>query len=66
MYTERKNGVILTCKVESLAELEFNPGFRVIVEYLSQLTLDIENQFDSNILTLNPESNFSSPSDSTF
>ena len=32
-----KNGVILTLKVESLAELKFDPGFRVIGEYLSQI-----------------------------
>ena len=35
-YNE-KNGVILTLKVESLAELIFDPGFRIIVEYLSQV-----------------------------
>ena len=32
-----KNGVILTQKVESLAKLKFDPGFRVIGEYLSQI-----------------------------
>ena len=37
LYTERKNGVILTLKVESLAEIKFDPGFRVIGEYLSQI-----------------------------
>ena len=31
------HGVILTLKVESLAELKFDPGFRVIGEYLSQI-----------------------------
>ena len=36
-FTERKHGVILTYKVESLEELKFNPGFRVIGEYLSQI-----------------------------
>ena len=35
--TERKNGVILTQKVESLVELKFDPGFRDIGEYLSQI-----------------------------
>ena len=52
-HTERKNGVILTLIVESLAEQKFDPGFRVIGEYLSQITR-------------NPLSNFSSASDSTF
>ena len=52
--TERKNGVILALKVESLAELKFNPRFRVIVKYLSQLAnwLSISSQFDWNILQL--------------
>ena len=59
--TERKNGVILTYKFESLAELRFDPGFRVIGEYFSQIYLiltvdlnwlDIESQFDSYILQL--------------
>ena len=36
-YTEGKNGVNLTQKVESLAELKFDPGFRVIGKYLSQI-----------------------------
>ena len=36
-HTERKNGVILTLKVESLAELKLEPGFHVIAEYLSQI-----------------------------
>ena len=35
--TERKNWVILTYKVEWLEELKFDPGFRVIGEYLSQI-----------------------------
>ena len=35
--TERKNGVILNLKNESLAELEFDQGFRAIGEYLSQI-----------------------------
>ena len=54
LNTERKNGVILTKKVESLAEVKFDPGFRVIGEYLSQiesilgikLIIDIVNQID--------------------
>ena len=33
---KEKNGVILTKKVKSLADLRFNPGIRVIGEYLSQ------------------------------
>ena len=37
LHTERINGVILTQKVESLAELKFDSGFRVIGEYLSQI-----------------------------
>ena len=60
--TERKNWVILTWKVKSLVELKFEPGFRVIGEYLSQIDsilrvkltrywesnwLDIESQIDS-------------------
>ena len=36
-FKERKNGVILTYKVESLAELKFDPVFRVIREYLCQI-----------------------------
>ena len=49
-YTE-KNGVILTYKIESLPELKFNLGFRVIGEYLSQI--DLSEIFE---LTLNIES----------
>ena len=37
--TERKNGVILTKKIESLVELKFDKGFRIIGEYLSQIDL---------------------------
>ena len=37
LEVKEKNGVILTKKVESLAELKFDPGFRVIGEYLSQI-----------------------------
>ena len=33
--TEKRNGVILTQKVESLVKLKFDPGLRVIGEYLS-------------------------------
>ena len=36
-FTERRNGVILTQKVESLAELKFDTGFQVIGEHLSQI-----------------------------
>ena len=32
-----KNVIILTWKLESLAELKFDPGFRVIGEYLRQI-----------------------------
>ena len=49
-------------KFESLAELKFDPGFRVIGEYSSQINsilrvnltiwLSISSQFDSNILQL--------------
>ena len=35
--TERKNGVILTWKVESLVEIKFDPGFWVIGEYFNQI-----------------------------
>ena len=35
-FIEIKNGVILTWKVESLVELKFDPGFRVIEKYFSQ------------------------------
>ena len=47
--------------MESLTELKFDPEFRVIEEYLSQIYsilrvnydwLDIESQFDSNLLQL--------------
>ena len=34
-YTERKNGVILTWKVESLVEQNIDTGFQVIGEYLN-------------------------------
>ena len=34
---QRKNRVTLTYKVESLAELKFDPGFRVIGKYLSRI-----------------------------
>ena len=34
---KEKNGVILTYKAESLGELKFDLGFRVIAEYLSQI-----------------------------
>ena len=75
--TEGKNGVILTQKVESLAELEFDPKYRVIREYLSQcrvniiqiilLTLNIESIWLKYYpITRNPGSNSSSASDSTF
>ena len=50
--TERKKGVTLTQKVESLAELKFDPGFRVIIgENLSKIDSK-SSQFDSNILQL--------------
>ena len=70
--SKEKMGVILTLKVESLAELKFDPGFRVIGEYLSQiqidnLTLNIESIWlKYSTITRNPGSNFSSASDSTF
>ena len=51
--TERKNVVILTKKVESLLELKFDPGFRLIWLKYFQIT--------RNLL-----SNFSSIRDSTF
>ena len=37
MLSLKKNRVILTRKVESLVELKFDPGFRVIGEYMSQI-----------------------------
>ena len=48
---KEKNGVILTEKFESLAELKFDLGFPVIGNYLRQ---DMESQIDN--LTLNIES----------
>ena len=56
--TERKNGVILTKIVESLPELKFDSGFKVIGEYLSQIDPILRvkcidsSQFESNILQL--------------
>ena len=41
-----KNGVILILKVESLSELKFDPGFRVIEEYIESNWLDIESQYN--------------------
>ena len=58
---KRKNRVILALKVQSLAELKFDPGFRVIGEYLSQIDsilrvnlnwLSISSLFEWNILQL--------------
>ena len=50
----KKNWVILTKKVESLAELKFDPGFWVIREYVLESNwLDIDSQFK---LALNIES----------
>ena len=46
-FTERKNGVILTWKVESLTELKFHPGFRVIGEYWSPIDPIFESKIDS-------------------
>ena len=48
---KEKNGVILTEKFESLAELKFDLGFPIIGNYLIQ---DMESQIDN--LTLNIES----------
>ena len=60
---KEKTGVMLKQKVESLADLKFDPGFWVIGEYLSQIDsklrvnlnwLSILSQLDSNtILTAN-------------
>ena len=36
-WPTEKSGVILTLKVESLAEVKFDPGFRVIGEHMSQI-----------------------------
>ena len=63
--TLKENWVILTWKVESLAELNFDPGFREIGEYLSEINLN-SSQLESKYITRNPGSNFSSTSDSTF
>ena len=73
LFTERRNGVILTYKVESLVELKFDPGFRVIGEYLSKIDsiLRVNFKFNSQYLvnlipiTRNSWSNFSSTRDST-
>ena len=66
-HWEKKNGVILTLKVESLAELKFDPGFRVIGEYLSQFDSILSvNLNQIYLITRNTGSNFSSVSDSTF
>ena len=51
--TEGNNWVILTWKVESLAELKFDPGFRVIGEHLSQIDSIFGVKFE---LTLNIKS----------
>ena len=60
----------MTYKFESLAELKFDPWFRVIGEYLSQmdnLTLNIESIWlKYSPITLKPGSNFSSASDGQF
>ena len=53
--TERKYGLIFTQKVESLAELKFDPGFWVIIEYLSQIDSILRVKltiWHSNILQL--------------
>ena len=44
-FSERKNGVILTKKVESLVELKLDPRFRVIGQYLSQYDSILEVNF---------------------
>ena len=43
-----------------MVELKFNPGFRVIGEYLSQIYSQILSQFDLNYfpITQNPWLNF--------
>ena len=43
--TERKNEIILIQKFESMAELKFDPGFRVIEEYLSQIDSILRDNF---------------------
>ena len=57
--TERKNGIILTYKVESLVELKFDPGFRVIREYLSQIDtiVRVNYQIDSQYVHLSIKKN---------
>ena len=51
-HTESRNGVILTRIVESLAEVKFDPGFRVIGEYLSQITRNPGSNFSSQVTQL--------------
>ena len=71
MASERKNGVILTQKVEWLAELKFDPEFRDwrIFEsnWLDKLTRYWESVWlKCSLLTRNLGSNYSSACDSTF
>ena len=63
IHLELKNGVILIWKVESLVELKFDPGFRVIGEYIwFKLTLNVESIWlKYSPITRNLGSNFSSP-----
>ena len=73
---KEKNGVILTWKIGSLAELKFEHGLRVIGEYLSHIDtiLRVYSNWRSiysiwlkySQMTPNPGSNFSSASDSIF
>ena len=44
---KEKKGDILTQKVESLAELEFDPGFRVNGKYLGQIDSNSISACDS-------------------
>ena len=49
MRTLKEKRVILTLKVESLAELKFDPGFRVIGEYRVNLTQIFSDYSESNV-----------------
>ena len=49
LHTERKKWSHFDLKVESLAELKFDPGFRVIGEYLSRIESILRVNLSLNI-----------------
>ena len=53
-YTERKNWVILTLKVESLVELKFDPAKWITGEYLSQIDSTLRVKFILNLKSILP------------